>query len=356
LYGREEIADASNNLRVTVHRLKKLLVTAGLPEYDYIVIKKGIYRWNSPMPVVIDSEVFLEKIHQAEEEAEEAKKIKILKEACRNYGGEFLPSLSGEDWVLIASLRYKNLYAEAMQYVLDYLMKCEEYEEALQFCAPACEMYPFDEWQTVRIECYIAMNRYKEAMKEYDDTAKMFFEELGIKPSERMMQLFESMSGSMRNKPQAILEIKSKLKEDTEESGAYYCNFPSFRDNFRLIRRIIERSGQSVFLMQCDITDGKGLPMEPGEKLDTMSQELYDAIKHCLRRGDSFTQYSPSQFLLLLIGTNRENCKIIFDRIEKYYTREHHSWGKYLEYYAISIADVEEKESMIRFDSKESNW
>lgn len=40
LYGREDLTDAANNLRVTVHRLKKLLIDAGLPEYDYITIKK----------------------------------------------------------------------------------------------------------------------------------------------------------------------------------------------------------------------------------------------------------------------------------------------------------------------------
>jgi GGDEF domain-containing protein len=164
------------------------------------------------------------------------------------------------------------------------------------------------------------------------------------------------MSGNMSNKPQAIGEIKNKLKETTEEEGAYYCNYPSFRDNFRLVRRVIERSGQSVFLMQCNITNGKGLPMETGDKLDYMSEELHKSIKHCLRRGDSFTKYSPSQFLLLLVGTNREDCQIIYDRIKRYYTREHHSWAKYLEYYVMSIADVEESQAMIHFNSSSANW
>lgn len=34
LYGNEDITDAANNLRVTTFRLKKMLVTAGLPQYD----------------------------------------------------------------------------------------------------------------------------------------------------------------------------------------------------------------------------------------------------------------------------------------------------------------------------------
>lgn len=37
LFGREELANVGNNLRVTVFRLRKMLIEAGLPEYDYIV-------------------------------------------------------------------------------------------------------------------------------------------------------------------------------------------------------------------------------------------------------------------------------------------------------------------------------
>ena len=58
LYGREELADAANNLRVTAHRLKKIIVDAGLPSHDYINIKKGIYRWDAPMPTEVDAHQF----------------------------------------------------------------------------------------------------------------------------------------------------------------------------------------------------------------------------------------------------------------------------------------------------------
>ena len=39
LYGREDVSDAANNLRVTVHRLKKMLADTILPDYDYIQIE-----------------------------------------------------------------------------------------------------------------------------------------------------------------------------------------------------------------------------------------------------------------------------------------------------------------------------
>lgn len=356
LYGREELADVANNLRVTSHRLKKMLVDAGLPEYDYIQIKSGIYRWSSPMEVEVDVHVFSNLVNSSKTETSEDKKIQLLKSACEVYHGEFLPGLSGEDWVLLESVQYKKKYTQALSQVCDSLMKQREYETVLDLCEKASELYPFDEWQSVQVDCLMALNRYKEAIQLYEDTAKLFFEELGISPSEKMMNQFNEMSAKMSHKPQAINEIKGGLKEDEEEDGAFYCNLPSFRDGYRLVRRIIERSGQSVYLMLCTVTDGKGCPMENKEKLAAMTDELYDAVKHCLRRGDSFTKYSPTQFLILLVGTNQENCSMIFDRISRYFAREHKSWEQYLEYYVSSIADVENDNSRISFRSNGFHW
>ena len=58
---------------------------------------------------------------------------------------------------------------------------------------------------------------------------------------------FKEMSAKMSRKYQAAGEIKEGLKEAEYENGAFYCTLPSFRDGYRLIRRIIERNGQSVF-------------------------------------------------------------------------------------------------------------
>ena len=356
LYGREELADVANNLRVTSHRLKKMLVDAGLPEYDYIQIKSGIYRWSGPMEVEVDALVFSNLVDLSEKENNEDKKILLLKDACEVYHGEFLPGLSGEDWVLLESVQYKKKYTQALGQICDTLMKQREYETVLDLCEKASELYPFDEWQSVQVDCLMALNRYKEAIQLYEDTAKLFFEELGISPSEKMMNQFKEMSAKMSHKPQALNEIKGGLKEEEEEEGAFYCNLSSFRDGYRLVRRIIERSGQSVYLMLCTVTDGKGHPMENKEKLAAMTDELYDAIKHCLRRGDSFTKYSPTQFLILLVGTNQENCSMIFDRISRYFAREHKSWEQYLEYYVSSIADVENDNSRISFRSNGFHW
>ncbi len=356
IYGRGELADVSNNLRVTVHRLKKILTEAGLPEHDYVHIKKGIYQWDSPMDVEIDAFVFADLVSKGKEAETDQEKKELFLKACKMYKGEFLPSLSSEEWVVFESVQYKNMYFDALRWLCEYLKNEKEHEAILELCTPACEMYPFDEWQAVKIESYIALNRFKEAIKEYEDTSKLFFEELGIAPSEKIMSMFAEMSGHINIAPHAVKEIKDGLKEGNMEKGAFYCNFPSFRDGYRMMSRVIERSGQSAYLSVCTITDGKGFPVENEEKLEVMADELHNTLRNCLRRGDSFTRYSQSQFLILLVGTNQENCNIVYERIRKLYSVVHKSWGKCLNFHESSIAEVENGRETMSFSKDKNLW
>lgn len=178
LYGGEELADAANNLRVTAHHLKKIIVDAGLPSHDYINIKKGIYRWDAPMPTEVDAHQFKVLSKDVQACTDKVKKLALLKKICLMYRGEFLPELSGDEWVLVESVQYKNIYSESLQELCKLLIERGDYEETLRFCEPACQLYPFDEWQSVRIDCYMALNRYKDAVQEYENTAKYFSKSL----------------------------------------------------------------------------------------------------------------------------------------------------------------------------------
>lgn len=173
---------------------------AGLPEYDYISVKDGIYRWNAPMETRVDALEFKQLFLLASEESDESKKAKTLIQALGLYRGEFLPKLTGDDWVLLENARYKVMYSEAMEWVSSYLYREKEYEKLLVLAEDASRIYPLDEWQTVKIACYIELNRYEDALKEYEHTAKLLFEELGVMPSDRMLKQFDPSDRYQRRK------------------------------------------------------------------------------------------------------------------------------------------------------------
>lgn len=340
LFGNEDLANAGNSLRVAIHRLKKQLVDLGLPEYEYVISKKGIYYWDSPMKTEVDVVLFERFIEMASEEENDESKIELLKQAVLLYKGEFLQKVSEDDWVIAESPRYRELYFNALRQVCEYLMSQKKYNDVLKYVDPACEMYPFDEWQSVKIDCFIAMNLYKEAMKEYDNTAKLMVEELGVTPSERMMNQFDEMSKRITNRPQNIIEIKNGLQEDEDTSGAYFCTVPGFRDLYRATRRGMERYGQPAYLLVCTLTDSQGYPMENSKKLDEMAEGLYYVIKGCIRKSDSFTKYNSSQYLVMLVGISKENCQIVMDRISKNYSNLHRTWAKHLQFSISSLQDM----------------
>ena len=80
-YGREDVADAANSLRVGVHRLKRSLVEAGLPQFEYIYTQKGVYHWTSPMPVEVDAIDIKNKILEAGKETDEKARMDQMIEA-----------------------------------------------------------------------------------------------------------------------------------------------------------------------------------------------------------------------------------------------------------------------------------
>lgn len=89
LYQQEELCDISNNLRVTIHRLKKVLLQAELPEYDYILVENGIYRWNSSFPIKIDAVEFETLVKSAQEESDPKIQADLYDQACSLYRGVF---------------------------------------------------------------------------------------------------------------------------------------------------------------------------------------------------------------------------------------------------------------------------
>ena len=87
--------------------------------------------------------------------------------------------------------------------------------------------------------------------------------------------------------------------------GAYYCNYPSFLDVYRLMVRLKERQDLKISLMICTLDSE-----EQNEKVTDISRIMEDFqsfISENLRRSDVFTRYSPNQFLILLFGSDEQS-------------------------------------------------
>ena len=101
----------------------------------------------------------------------------------------------------------------------------------------------------------------------------------------------------------------------------------------------MSRRGSSIFMMLCTLVDYEGKPIQNPEKLNARSEALKQALYEGLRQGDVFTKYSSSQYLLLLIGTKKEDCSIIYQRLARK-LKELTGPRAELRYRIVSLAEI----------------
>jgi len=351
LYDWDEGTDRNDSMNSLLYRLKQQLVNAGIVHDEFVTIKNGICRWTGDIPTEVDILRFEKLIHGVED-AENEQKEAMLTEALALYQGEFLAGYDGRTWVMEERIRLKRLFERCVHLLGDILYHKQDYETALGLYTKAAQLYPFDEWQVDQIDCLQKLERYEEAYQLYKDTTQKYFDELGLPPSQRMLDKIQTMSRNLLNKESEISEIKKILDEGIPERGAYYCTYPSFVDTYRYISRTVERSGNSVFFMVCGVRY-----LDPqGKRSAKAGDTLYKAIESSLRKGDIFARYSNHQYLILLSGTKSENCDMIFQRIRKAFKRKNQNSNCDLEYNISELLEIEETEEPLTFKKKKNVW
>ena len=347
LYDREEQSNLSNSFNNLIYQMHKQMDRAGLPQHDYVVNRDGVFFTDDE--VVIDSDVlrFMDNIEKAREIEDETESIAHYKAAFDEYRAEILPELATSEWLIIKSLRLQKMYAESVVALGDYYEKRKDYDSMYHIYKKAAELYPDDEWQIGEINALIGMESFKDAYAVYDETVRYYTDELGVTPSNDLLECYDKMSRQITNTPGKILQIRDGILEHRgavagNDEGAYDCSFPSFIDAYHILSRNMERSGQSVYMMLLNIVDYEGKRITNAAKLETRAKLLQEAISLTLRQGDTYCKYSASQFLLLLVGTNKESCKTVYRRLLNKFK---HLAGPRteLEYSVVSLADLPDR-------------
>lgn len=316
LFEDRDILDIHHAARSVIYNAKRRLKAAGLPDVIYIEQKKGVCYWTPEIPVWEDAFCFEELYKEAEEETEPEEKLRLYLEACHLYTGEFLPQQTAVFWVAQEAKRYRNLFCVCVENAVRMLRANQDFPQMRELGIYAAAISPLSDWETVTMEALVNMGRYEDARKLYNDTVDLYFQEQGLRPSKRMMELFARLGNQMEHQYDALDEIQRKLSEEQEDCvGGYLCSYPVFQGIYRMVERMMERGGQSVYLMLCMVVDSKGNPMKESNMLEELTVRLEEAIKDSVRHSDAISKYGRGQYLVLLMNTTRENCGVIQRRI-----------------------------------------
>ena len=323
LYGEEETLNISNSFNNLLYQMRKQMVAAGLPAESYVKKHKKMFIIDPAVPVWVDALDFKDNYRKGHDTEDPELKYEYFNKAFELYQGELLPALSTETWVIMESVALRKMYDEIVAWLGEYILNKKEYEEAYHIYGRAAEIYPENDWQVGQIETLIAKGDYKNALRVYDSTVAYYTTELGLPIPEKLLDVYHKMSAKIDNAPGQIHQIQAEMTQDrrsvevTDDEGAYDCSYPSFIDAYHILSRNMERTGYSVFMMLCTLVDYEGKMIRNQDKLRARSQALWEAIHDTLRQGDTFTKYSNSQFLILLVGTSQEDCDIIYRRINR---------------------------------------
>lgn len=360
LYGWNENADVANrnkNLNNLIYRLGGQLVSAGLPDGEYVEISEGRCRFTSPVPLELDTARFEDTVREADDTGGGLKRVELLQWAADMYCGELLPGNQTDMWFFRKSNYYKEMYLRVVRELEDEYTGTNDYKNLLMLYARAAAVYPFEHWQIKLIRCNLELYRYDEAMEIYNETMELYAREMGAAPAREMQECFEELElidknhskrakdlADWQNMDRIFLgkknEIQRAIFDDGERQGAYYCAYPSFVDYCRLVARGIARNKTHAMLMFLTLS-GKG--SKEARRLPDLPEQmrlLKDIIGGCLRVGDAYTRYGNRHFILMLMNTSMESCSVIFGRIENAYAKR---FGKgELWYYADMTQELSE--------------
>jgi len=316
LYDAEELANPVNTFNNLLYQARRQMVMAGLPPKRYIVRRKKLYMADPEIPLDLDTRNFEKGIEEARAALDSRKKYELYCKALQLYQSVLLPESSTEAWVVTESVRLQKLFEEAIRYAGSFARKSGDYDAMYRIYGQAARIYPDNDWQANQIDAMICREDYQQAYALYCRTVRRYSEEMGLPPSAQMLENYQRMSLKLTHQQSRLSEIQSSLREDPA-TGAYYAALPGFIDIYRVLARNMERLGNSVFLLLCDLVDYEGKPFRNPEKLQARSESLRRCIGSSLRKGDIFARYSVSQYMVLLVGCDEEGCDVVAKRISK---------------------------------------
>ena len=315
------VADPVRSLRLLVYRARQELDKLGCVKgSDLIVAGDGSYRWNRAVPAEIDADVF-KRCYRDSRSGGDASRLPLLEKAIRLYGGPFLPEEASAPWVMVLDTYYHSKYTAMCLEAAAIDQRLGRPWDILDLCGRALIMDPYEDGlHTAMIRALAEVGAVKEAKKHYLATAEMYRNSLDVSPGREMTEAYEAVLKNEDTKSADAVSIQADL-DQVCASGAFYCEYDAFKRLYCLKREECSRGGIQVQLSLITLFPAAGHPPDDGRQKKIMLR-MKEIIAASLRKGDIFSRYSATQYILLLQFTSAENGVFPLNRIQRNYQKD----------------------------------
>lgn len=307
-------SNPENTLRITLHRLRgqldQLWPGAGK---DLILHKNGGYSWNEHSHVTLDSDRFEQLVQ--DRKVPPARRLDLCLEALELYRGDFLERQSSESWVIPITTHFHNLFLLLTLETADLLSQQQRHEEAANICRRGIAAEPYHEplYQALMKEL-AASGDQKGAAAVYESLCKRLFDDFGIRPSEETRAVYREAAHAPGERTLPIDEVLEHLQEPDVVPGAMQCDYDYFKVLCHAESRAMERSGNATHIALLSATGLSGDPL-PKRNLERIMTQLGQQIRLNLRRGDTISRCSTTQYILMLPKANYEDSCMVCRRV-----------------------------------------
>ncbi len=216
---------------------------------------------------------------------------------CRTGGDEFLYYLAG--------ITDEEIVTQKVEELLEAFRKKQEEVEVLK-----------DAELSVGISISGTDGREFEELYRRADKALYL-----VKQSKGIHYGFFQKAGILRTPEQSqsdLDKIMEAIKNQETYQGAFQVDYDEFNHVYDFVKHMSARSKKETQLLLFTLFSSNGSEVKL-ERMETAMQCMEQAICKSLRGVDVGARYSSSQFLVVLLGTERENVRVVTDRIVQNY-------------------------------------
>lgn len=295
LWSGEDYSNPGTALRTLLYRYRALVDKMEIePLRNSIISRRGAYQWNQELDVSIDIFDFddYSKIG-LNQSMSVSKRKQCLQRAIDLYTGPLLPDSGEEHWVVPKAVYYRDLYVQDVLAYFSLLKEEGAYEEIGALCRNALALAgPAD---MISLEEEVALARGKMG------------EELKLR--------YESTLSSLVKIELVIGDVQKSMETEDSENSAFVCEYDVFRDIYHLQRRLLARTGDTMFLSLLSMERKSDDDFEPLQHEKVMTT-LLDIIRHELRCGDSICRFSDNTYAIMFPADSFENAIKIMERVK----------------------------------------
>lgn len=323
LWGDSDVNNPENTLKITFYRLRTLLnqlwPSAG---HDLILFQEGGYRWNPEIPLQLDTEHFDILYHR--KETNEILRLSHLLEIFEIYQGDFLSNLSSESWIIPITTHYHNLYVDSVLEAIPLMVSKERHQDIINLCRKALIIEPYHEALYLHLmRALTELNDQPAAVKVYEELTARLYHDFGIQPNKELRQYYRFITNTLSSQALPLDTVLEDIQEADAKPGALQCDYDFFKVLCHAEARAMLRSGIDTHIALLSIPGQLNEKPLSKRSLEKAMEQLGTEIQMNLRRGDTFSRCSVSQFIVMLPGANYGNSEMVCRRVIGAFFKKH---------------------------------